>query len=203
MLLLNFYHGESSNHVEYSRESEDNQKPPGNMFENPFLLSNFYYGESSNHAEHSMELSEDYQKRTCMHATESDSRPKHELVVSDLPEPNEIAANEKPVKDDYVLEPIENINPAENNYLLEEPYLDVTDYLPANDGYFLETNDLSNPIDPESELFDLDEYLTFDDADDQPLAFYSDQMVGSENPVYGQEPLAQMVHNLSCLHYLP
>ncbi|XWS75226.1 hypothetical protein CRYUN_Cryun01aG0067500 [Craigia yunnanensis] len=196
MLPLNFYHGESSNHVEYSREfSEDNQKPPGNMSENPFIPSNFYYGESSNHAERSMELSEDYQKRTHMLATESDSRPKHELVASDLPEPNEIAANEKPVKDDYVLEPIENINPAENNYLLEEPYLDFTDYLPTNDGYFLEANDLSNPIDPESELFYLDEYLTFDDVDDQPLAFDSDQMVGSEIPVSGQEPLAQMHSN--------
>ena len=114
-------------------------------------------------------------------------------MVSDLLEPNEIATNGKLVKDEYVLDPIENINPVDNNYLLEEPYLDVTDYLPTNDGFFLEANDLSNPIGPESEFFDLDEYLTFDDADDQPLAFDSDQRVASEIPVSGQEPLAQMV----------
>ncbi|XWS56376.1 hypothetical protein CRYUN_Cryun09bG0080400 [Craigia yunnanensis] len=196
ILPLNFYHGESSKHVEYSRESsEDNQKLSGNMSENAFLPSNFYYGESSNHAEHSRDFSEDYQKPTGMHATESDSKPHHEHVVSDLPGPNEIAANGRPVKDEYVLEPIENINPVDNNYLLEEPYLDVTDYLPTNDGFFLEANDLSNPIDPESEFFDLDEYLTFDDADDLPLAFDYDQSMGSEIPVSDQEPLAQTHSN--------
>ncbi|XVF23494.1 hypothetical protein REPUB_Repub13aG0043400 [Reevesia pubescens] len=196
ILPLNFYNGESSNHVEHSREfSQYNQKLPGNMSENAISSSNFYYGESSHHAEHSREFSEDYQKPTGMHATESDSKPRHEHVVFNLPEPNEIAANVKPVKDEYVLEPIENINPTDNNYLLEEPYLDVTDYLPTNDGFFLEANDLSNPIDPESELFDLDDYLTFDDAAEQPLAFDFDQMVGSEIPACGQEPLAQTHSN--------
>ncbi|XWS66240.1 hypothetical protein CRYUN_Cryun05aG0182700 [Craigia yunnanensis] len=196
ILPLNVYHGESSNHVEYSREfGEYNQKPPGNMSQNVFLSSNFYYGESSNQAEHSRDFSEDYQKPTGMHATESDSKPHHEHLVSHLLGPNEIAANGKPVKDEYVLEPIENINPADNNYLLEEPYLDVTDYLPTNDGFFLEANDLSNPIGPESEFFDLDEYLTFDDADDQGLTFDSDQRVASEIPISGQEPLAQTHSN--------
>ncbi|XP_022745526.1 NAC domain-containing protein 78-like [Durio zibethinus] len=195
-LPLNFYHGESSNHVEYSGEFiEDNQKPLGNMSENAILPSNFYYGESSNHAEHSMEFSEDYQNSTCMHATETDSRPYHELVVSDFPETNEIATNVKPVKDEYVLESIENFNAANNNYLFEQPCLDVNDYLPTNDGFFLEANDLSNPIDPESELFNLDEYLTFADAEDQPLIFDSDQMVGSAIPVSGQGPLAQTHSN--------
>ncbi|XP_021295905.1 NAC domain-containing protein 53 isoform X2 [Herrania umbratica] len=177
VLPQNFYHGESSNHVEYSREfSEDYQKPPGNMPENALLPSNFYYGESSNHAEHSREFTEDCQKPTVIHSTESDSKPHHEYVFSDLPQPNGIGTVAKPVKDEYVVEPIENVNPADDNYLLDEPYLDVTDYLPANDGYFLEANDLSNPIDPESDVFDLEEYLTFVDADDQPLAFDSDQM---------------------------
>ncbi|KAK6228309.1 hypothetical protein SCA6_000649 [Theobroma cacao] len=192
----NFYHGQSSNYVEYSREfSEDYQKPPGNMSGNALLPSNFYHGESSNHAEHSMEFTEDYQKPTVMHSTESDSKPHHEHVFSDLPQPNGIATIVKPVKDEYVVEPIENVNPADNNYFLDEPYLDVTDYLPANDGFFLEANDLSNPIGPESDVFDPDEYLTFVDADDQPLTFDSDQMVGSEIPVSDQEPLAQTHSN--------
>ncbi|XVF75636.1 hypothetical protein PTKIN_Ptkin13bG0203100 [Pterospermum kingtungense] len=193
---LNFYHGESSNHVEYSREfSEDNQMPPGNMSENALPPSNFYYGESSNYAERSRDFSEDYQKPADMPASESYSKPHHEHVVSDLPGPNEIATEGKPIKDEYVLEPIENFNPAENNYLFEDTYLDATDHLPANDGFFLEANDLSNPIDQESEFFDLDEYLTFDEADDQPLAFDFDQVEGSEIPVSGRESLAQMHSN--------
>ncbi|XVE68759.1 hypothetical protein DITRI_Ditri09bG0095300 [Diplodiscus trichospermus] len=196
ILPLNYYHGESSKHVECSREfSEENQKPPCNISENTFLPTSFYYGESNYCAEHSMKLSEDHQKPTLAHATESDSQPHHEHVVSDLPESNEIATNGKQVKDEYVLKPIENVNAADNNYLLEEPYLDVTDYGPTNDGFFLEANDLSHPIDPDSELFDIDEYLTFVDADDQPLAFDSDQTVGSGIPVSGQEHLAQMGSN--------
>ncbi|XP_022765485.1 NAC domain-containing protein 78-like isoform X2 [Durio zibethinus] len=193
---LNFYHGESSNHVEYSREfSQDNQKPPDNMSENAILPSNFYYGESSNHADHSREFSEDYLKPTAMLATESDSKVHHDHMVSNLPDPNEIAANAKPVKDDYLLEPIENINPADNNYLPKEPYPDVNDYLPTNYEPFLEANDLSNPIYTESELFDPDEYLKFDDAVELPPAFDFDQMAGSNIPVSGQEPLAQTHSN--------
>ncbi|TYJ36552.1 hypothetical protein E1A91_A05G314100v1 [Gossypium mustelinum] len=190
ILPLNGYCGESSNHVEHSREfSEDDQKPPNSMHENAFLPSSFYYGESSNCGEHSMEFKEDYQKPIRMHATEGDSKPHHELVVADSPEQDLIATNGKPVKDEYVLEPIENITSA--NYVLGDPYLDVTSYLPTNDELFLEANDFSNPIYPESELFDINEYLSFDDADDQSLAFDYDEIVGSEIPVSGQEPLTE------------
>ncbi|KAL1101698.1 hypothetical protein V6Z11_D05G313500 [Gossypium hirsutum] len=164
ILPLNGYCGESSNHVENSREfSEDDQNPRNSMHENAFLPSSFYYGESSNCGEHSMEFKEDYQKPIRMHATE--------------------------VKDEYVLEPIENITSA--NYVLGDPYLDLTSYLPTNDELFLEANDFSNPIYPESELFDINEYLSFDDADDQSLAFDYDEIVGSEIPVSGLEPLTE------------
>ncbi|MBA0721371.1 hypothetical protein Golax_008918 [Gossypium laxum] len=190
ILPLNGYCGESSNHVEHSREfSEDDQNPPNSMHENAFLPSSFYYGESSNCGEHSMEFKEDYQKPIRMHATEGDSKPHHELVVADSPEQNLIATNGKPVKDEYVLEPIENITSA--NYVLGDPCLDLTSYLPTNDELFLEANDFSNPIYPESELFDINEYLSFDDADDQSLAFDYDEIVGSEIPVSGQEPLTE------------
>ncbi|OMO88835.1 No apical meristem (NAM) protein [Corchorus capsularis] len=195
VLPLNFCHGESSNHVEHSRElSEDHQTPAGNMPENAFLPANFYYGESSNQAEHSRDFNEDYQKPIFVHAAESDSRPHHEHAFSSMPS-NEIPAEEVPVKDEYVLEPIENINNVDYNYFLNEPYLDVNDYLPSNDGFYLEANDLSNPIDPESEYFDFEEYLTFDDADDQPLALDSDPMVGNKIPVSDQEPLVQTHSN--------
>ncbi|PPD96957.1 hypothetical protein GOBAR_DD06013 [Gossypium barbadense] len=190
ILPLNGYCGESSNHVEHSREfSEDDQNPRNSMHENAFLPSSFYYGESSNCGEHSMEFKEDYQKPIRMHATEGDSKPHHELVVADPPEQNLIATNGKPVKDEYVLEPIENITSA--NYVLGDPYLDLTSYLPTNDELFLEANDFSNPIYPESELFDINEYLSFDDADDQSLAFDYDEIVGSEIPVSGLEPLTE------------
>ncbi|GMI83365.1 NAC domain containing protein 2, Arabidopsis NAC domain containing protein 78 [Hibiscus trionum] len=163
----------------------------GNPSENNIILpSNVYYGESSNCVEHSMEFKEDYQKPTCMHITEGDSKSEHKLEVSDLPEPNATVANVKPIKDEYVFEPIEDIN--SENYVLEDPYQDVTDYLPINDDeLFLEANDFSNHIDPNSEYFDIGEYLSFDDADDQLLAFDYDQIVGSDITVSGQEPLTQ------------
>ncbi|XP_039022224.1 NAC domain-containing protein 78-like [Hibiscus syriacus] len=194
ILPLNGHCGESSNHVEHSSEfSEDNQKPSENMSDNAFHPSTFYYGESSNCAEHSMEFKEDYQKPTCMHATEDDSKPHHEVVVSDLPEPRVTATNVKPVKEEFVLEPIEKFN--STDYVFEDPYQDDTDYLPTNEELFLEANDFSNPIEPDSELFDIQEYLLFDDADDQLLAFDYDQFVGSDVPASGQEPLTQMHTN--------
>ncbi|XP_038994409.1 NAC domain-containing protein 78-like [Hibiscus syriacus] len=190
----NSHHGESSNHVEHSRElSEDNLKPSDNMSDYAFYPSTFYYGESSNCAEHSMEFKEDYQKPTCMHATEDDSKPHHEVVVSDLPEPRATATNVKPVKEEFVLEPIEKFN--STDCVFEDPYQDVTDYLPANEELFLEANDFSNPIESDSELFDIQEYLSFDDANDQLLAFDYDEIVGSDTPVSGQEPLTQMHTN--------
>ncbi|KAK8579699.1 hypothetical protein V6N13_142868 [Hibiscus sabdariffa] len=192
ILPLNAHHGQSSNHVEHSREfSEDNQKQSDNMSENASHPSAFYYGESSNCVEHSMEFKQDNQKLTYMHTTEGDSKAQHKLEVS---EPNATATNEKPIKDEYVFEPVENIN--STYYVLEEPYQDVTDYLPSNDDeLFLEANDFSNPIDPDSEFFDIDEYLSFDDADDQLLSFDYDQIVGSDIAVSGQEPLTEMHTN--------
>ncbi|GMI90371.1 NAC domain containing protein 2, Arabidopsis NAC domain containing protein 78 [Hibiscus trionum] len=157
---------ESSNHMDHSTDfSEDNQKLSDNTSENALLPPNFYYGESSNCVEHSFEFKE---------------------------EPNATDIDVKPIKDEYVLEPIENIH---SDYVLEDPYQDVADYLPTKDELFLEANDFSNPIDPDSDLFDIGKYLSFDDADDQLLGFDYDQIVGSEIPVSGQEPLNQMPTN--------
>ncbi|KAE8713882.1 NAC domain-containing protein 45 [Hibiscus syriacus] len=174
-LDIGVYHGEeSSNHMDHSREfSEDNQKPSDYMSRNALLPSDFYYVESSNCAEHSIEFKE---------------------------EPNATVTNVKPVKDEYVLEPIENILSAD--FVIEEPYQDASDFLPSIDEHLLETNDLSNPIDPDSELFDIGEYFSFDDADDQLLAFDYDQIVGSEIPVAGQESIIQMHTNEGTEHGL-
>ncbi|KAE8721546.1 NAC domain-containing protein 17 [Hibiscus syriacus] len=165
---------ESSNHMDHSREfSEDNQKPSDNMSENALLPSNFYYGESSNCAEHSIEFKE---------------------------EPNATVTYVKPVEDEYVLEPIENI--LSTDYVIEDQYQDASDYLPTIDEHPLESNDLSNPIDPDSDLFDIGEYLSFDDADDQLLAFDYNQIMGSEIPVSGEEPLIETHTNEGTEHVL-
>ncbi|XP_011101544.1 NAC domain-containing protein 53 isoform X2 [Sesamum indicum] len=73
------------------------------------------------------------------------------------------------------------------DYLLDEAFLDSSDNLQYGDGGFIETNDLSNPIETDSAAFDmLEEYLTFFDANDgNSLDFAYDPalMLGSEDLV--------------------
>ncbi|KAK4435864.1 NAC domain-containing protein 53 [Sesamum alatum] len=81
------------------------------------------------------------------------------------------------------------------DYLLDEAFLDSSDNLQCGNGGFIETNDLSNPIETDTAAFDmLEEYLTFFDAnDDYSLDFAYDPalMLGSEDLVPDKAKLPQ------------
>lgn len=160
----------------------------------------FYYGETSNNVQHSQDLVEDDVKP--MIGTNETSELGDEQIFFDLPEHYEMDAN--PVKDEYAVEsnnnenPInanystaeqyldatENENPVNANYSTAEQYLDATEVTQFGDEFFIETNDLSNPVEADPEGFDmLDEYLTFFDVDDDNspyLTFASSENVGNE-----------------------
>ncbi|KAL0403613.1 UNVERIFIED_CONTAM: NAC domain-containing protein 53 [Sesamum radiatum] len=84
---------------------------------------------------------------------------------------------------------------SQNMDLLDEAFLDSSDTLQYGNGGFIETNDLSNPVETDTAAFDmLEEYLTFFDAnDDYSLDFAYDPtlMVGSENLVPDNAKLPQ------------
>ena len=81
-----------------------------------------------------------------------------------------------PVKDEYTGEPSNTVNSVDADYLLDEPFFDATSYFPFGFEEFLETNDLSNPI--EVDGYDaLCEHFTFFD----PEAFDASMMTGSES----------------------
>lgn len=113
----------------------------------------------------------------------------------DLSEQYDVDA--KSAKDEHYVEQSNDVNSVEVDYLLDEPYLDASDNLAFDDGFFLETDDLSNPVEPDPSGFDmLDEYLAYLDADgdnSQQMAFGSSEMMGSENPLSDLAPLDQEV----------
>ena len=114
--------------------------------------------------------------------------------IFDLSEQYEVDA--KSVKDEYYVEQSNDVNSLEVDYLLDEPYLDASENLAFEDGFFLETDDLSNPVETDPSGFDIDEYLAFLDADGdnlQQMAFGSFEMMGSENPLSDLAPLDQEV----------
>ncbi|XP_057979273.1 NAC domain-containing protein 53-like [Malania oleifera] len=97
------------------------------------------------------------------------------------------------VTDEY-FEQSSNMNPVNANHLLDEPYFDATDN-PLSDGFFLETNDLSEHVTEVNSAADmLDEYLAYFDEEDgnrQLLSSDSANMTRIENSVNDQASLAQ------------
>ncbi|KAK2634125.1 hypothetical protein Ddye_028917 [Dipteronia dyeriana] len=152
---------------------------------------NFFYGDSSNFVEHSRDLSENEQKPIIGTRETRGLELQVGQQLSDLPEQYEV--DTRPVKDEYVVESSNNVDPGDVNYLLDEPFMDATANLPFNDGLYLEANDLSNTIEPESAAFDMvEEYLTFFDANDvngEYLTFDASEIFGIENNVPAQAPL--------------
>nr|UBT01611.1 NAC transcription factor 06 [Litchi chinensis] len=153
----------------------------------------FFYGDSSNFVEHSRDFSENERKPII--GTRETRGP--ELLVgqqfSDLPEQYEM--DSRSVKNEYVVESGNNVDPGELNYLLEEPFMDATANPPFSDGLYLEANDLSNTIEPDSAGFDMvDEYLNFFDANDDNLTFDASEILGSEINVPNQALLSPEVN---------
>ncbi|KAK3228363.1 hypothetical protein Dsin_000244 [Dipteronia sinensis] len=166
---------------------------------------NFFYGDSSNFVEHSRDLSENEQKPII--GTRETRGPELQVgqQFSDLPEQYEM--DTRPVKDEFVVESSNNADPGDGNYLLDEPFMDATANLPFNDGLYLEANDLSNTIEPNSAAFDMvEEYLTFFDANDvdgEYLTFDASEILGIENNVPDQAPLIPEVNGGSEQESMP
>lgn len=103
----------------------------------------------------------------------------------------------KSVKEEHFVQQSNDMNSGEVDYLLDEPYLDASDNFALDDGFFLETDDLSNPVEGDPANFDLlDEYLAYLEADDdklQQIVFGSSEVMGSENHVSDLALLAQEV----------
>lgn len=138
---------------------------------------NFYYGDTSNHVERYEDFIEDCQM-PIMDSSETFELCHDEKLV-DIPEQYEMDV--KPIKDEFLVESSNIMKPSEVNYSLDEPYLDATDNPLLGDGFFLESDDLLNPVESDPAGFDiLDEYLEFFNADDD-MAFDPSEIIGAEN----------------------
>ncbi|KAM6600688.1 hypothetical protein CsatA_020297 [Cannabis sativa] len=212
-LPLNIHHEDANNYLQNIGDLAEDA--PSEVAPPPA----FYYGETSNYVEHSGDYAEDGSKPIIGSET-SDLGERENLFEL----PGQYAMN-TPVKDEYYVQPniSQNPNPAEeyfvlpsNNgnpvdvdYSLGEQYLDAADSLPFDEGLYLETNDLSNPIEANPAEFDiLDEYLNYFDANED-ISQYLDFDMWTENnvteeglplqtPVTG-EPEADPIGTKQCL----
>ncbi|KAK2969057.1 hypothetical protein RJ640_021096, partial [Escallonia rubra] len=140
--------------------------PSGNA---PLPL-NFSYGDSSSNVEDSTENSHG--------AGQPDGEELYSLPV-------QYDMDTKLIKHEYAGQSSNDVNPADVDFLLDEPFVDASENLPYDDGAFLETNDLQNPVEADPSSFNmLEEYLTYFDATDfnsDYMAFDSSKMMGSED----------------------
>ncbi|XP_019150310.1 PREDICTED: NAC domain-containing protein 53-like [Ipomoea nil] len=89
----------------------------------------------------------------------------------------------KPVKREYMGESSNSMTSESLNCLLNEPLMDTTNRFQFNnDGTFLETNDLSNPVEGNTSGFDMLDFLNFYDAKDdfQDVLFDFDIFIGND-----------------------
>ncbi|EEF29758.1 conserved hypothetical protein [Ricinus communis] len=168
--------------------------------DNAALPVNFYHGETSNYVEQSGNSSGDDKKPVIDRggAQYCSDLPDDKVLFS-FPEQYEIDA--KSVRHEYIAESSNNVDATDDNYLLDEPFLDATDNPPFNEGLFLEANDLSNPVEPEtagdSTIFEMvDEYLNFFDANDDNLTFDPSEILGSENIVSDGASLSEKASHM-------
>lgn len=154
----------------------------------------FYYGDDGNQVQEPVDFVDDAQK--LLAATDESycvpGQPNGQKLF-DLPAQTNM--DTKPVRHEYIGEPSNAVNSVDVDYLLDEPFMDAIRNTPFDEGLFLETNDLSNPIEADPSSFGmLEDYLTYFDADgdnSQFMAFDSSKMMGSEDLVSGQAFLAQ------------
>ncbi|KDP45077.1 hypothetical protein JCGZ_01577 [Jatropha curcas] len=156
---------------------------------------NYYHGEASNYVEQSSgNCSGDDQKPIIIgkEETQYGSNLPDDQNLFNLAGQYEVDA--KAVRHEYMAESRCNMNAVDDNYLLDEPFVDATDNPPFSEGLFLEANDLSNPVEPESTgdstPFDMvDEYLSFFDANDDNLTFDPSELMGTEYAIPDQDHL--------------
>ncbi|XP_065870251.1 NAC domain-containing protein 78 [Euphorbia lathyris] len=157
------------------------------------LPVNYYHGETSNYPEHSGNTAGDDHKPIIDRGETQ--------YVSDLPNgqnlfilPGQYEIDAKSVRHEYIAESSNKADAVDNDYLLDEPFMDASNDPPFSEGLFLETSDLSNPVEPDSArdstVFDMvDEYLNFFDANDDNLSFDPSELMGSEMIVSEQVPV--------------
>ncbi|KAM7264751.1 hypothetical protein ACFE04_002434 [Oxalis oulophora] len=145
----------------------------------------FYCGDSSNSFEQPAEYSEAEEKPiTNTDDLEYGSKIPDDNLFFDIPE--EFNLLESGVKNEFVSESSDNVNnPVDLSYLLDENYLDAAfDNNQYSEGLFLETNDLLNA---DQNSFDVGEYLTFFDAEDETLPqSMSSQLMNGESSIFEQ-----------------
>ncbi|XP_028124170.1 NAC domain-containing protein 78-like [Camellia sinensis] len=159
----------------------------------PLPLS-FYYGDDGNQVQEPVDFVDDAQK--LLVATDESycvSGQPDDQMLFDLPAQTNM--DTKPVRHEYIGEPSNAVNSVDVDYLLDEPFMDAISNTPFDEGLFLETNDLSNPIEADPSSFGmLEDYRTYFDADggnSQFMAFDSSKMTGSVDLVSGHASLAQ------------
>ncbi|KAK9283689.1 hypothetical protein L1049_011939 [Liquidambar formosana] len=145
-LPLNFYYGDNSNNVEYSM---DDQKP--------FIGSGGNFGGSwlpddQKCFDLPVQYEMDATSGNGMGGNFGGSELPDDQKCVDLPAQYEMDATSGN-GGEYLVEGSNNMNPLDENYLLDEPYFDATDNPAFDDGSFLETNDLSNPVEGRSRKF--------------------------------------------------
>lgn len=159
----------------------------------PLPLS-FNYEDNSTHVQELVDFVDDAQK-LLVGMGESYCVPEQPdgQKLFDLPVQKDMDAES--VKHENIGEASYSVNAVDEDYLLDEPFFDATGNTLFDDGAFLETNDLSNPIEADPSGFDMvEEYLKYFDADDSNLQFMdsdSVKMMGSDNLVSDQAFLTQ------------
>ncbi|KAF2318458.1 hypothetical protein GH714_007875 [Hevea brasiliensis] len=186
----------------YEETNELDQNFDGGVSsENASLPVNYYHGETSNYVEPSENFSGDDQKPIIDRGEAQHG--------SDLPDgqslfslPGQYGIDAKSVRHEYITESSNNANAIDDNFLLDEPFLDAIGNPPFSEGFFLEANDLSNPVEPDSAgdstVFDMvDEYLNFFDASDDNLTFDPSELIGSESTVSDQASLSEKIRDVN------
>ncbi|PSS05059.1 NAC domain-containing protein [Actinidia chinensis var. chinensis] len=136
----------------------------------------FYYGNDSSNVQKHVDFVDGAQK-LLVPDRESYYSPEQptDLKLLDFPVQNHMDTTL--VKDECTGESSNTVNSVYSDYLLDEPLFDATNDFSFDFGEFLETNDLSNPIEVDLSGFDeLHEHFTFFD----PEAFDASMMTGSE-----------------------
>jgi hypothetical protein len=151
--------------------------------------SDFYCGDSSNSSKQSVEYSEAEEKPVI---STDDPKCGSKITDDDLffDIPEEYDLHECGVKNEFVSEFNDNVNPVDNfSYLLDDSYLGAAFDLGTafdnqySEGLYLETNDLLNSVEVDQTGFDFSEYLTFFDADGETPESMNSQLISGESSV--------------------
>ncbi|WCJ19233.1 NAC domain containing protein 2 [Euphorbia peplus] len=229
-LPVNYYPGETSNYPEHSGNTVGvdqtyceitagfDQNYCGNTVgvdqtfcENTALFDQNYSGNTAgfdqNYSGNTAGVDQNYSENT----PGDDQKPIIDGVetqyVSDLNGqnlfilPGQYETDAKSVRHEYIAESSIKPDAVENDYLLDEPFMDASNNPPFDEGLFLETSDLSNPVEPnsttgDSTVFDMvDEYLNFFDANDENLSFDPSELMESDTILSEQVPVPEKVVN--------